>query len=198
MRQTSFQDMHCSIARALDVVGDWWSPLIIRDLYLGVNRFDDLVEDLGISRNLLTSRLQSLIAGGIVTKEAYQERPRRFEYVLTPAGVEVVPVFLALMAWGDKWLPTADGPPMILTDAESGEPFTPIVTDPADGRPLDAARVRVLPGPGASVAPGTAVVARRLLQAAGATTPEGAAASDGSADDEGGPAETGDGPRDDG
>ena len=75
MKRTSFARMHCSLARGLDLIGDWWSPLIVRDLYLGVVRFDDLVEDLGISRNLLTRRLNALSKNGIVERHAYQRRP---------------------------------------------------------------------------------------------------------------------------
>ena len=103
MKRTSFARMHCSLARGLDLIGDWWSPLIVRDLYLGVVRFDDLVEDLGISRNLLTRRLNALSKNGIVERHAYQRRPFRYEYRLSEAGRDLVPAILALTAWGDRW-----------------------------------------------------------------------------------------------
>src|SRR5215475_13245553 len=95
MKRTSFARMHCSLARSLELIGDWWSPLIVRDLFLGVVRFDDLVEDLGISRNLLTRRLKALVDGGVVERNAYQLRPTRYEYRLTAAGRELVSVMLA-------------------------------------------------------------------------------------------------------
>ena len=104
MKRTSFARMHCSLARGLDLIGDWWSPLIVRDLYLGVVRFDDLVEDLGISRNLLTRRLNALSKSGIVERQAYQRRPRRYEYRLTEAGRELKPVIEAIGCWGQRWI----------------------------------------------------------------------------------------------
>lgn len=104
MQRTSFARMHCSLARGLELIGDWWSPLIIRDLFLGVRRFDELVEDLGISRNLLTTRLQSLATNGVVKRQAYQRRPMRYEYLLTEAGRDLVPAILALTAWGTAGL----------------------------------------------------------------------------------------------
>jgi DNA-binding HxlR family transcriptional regulator len=98
MKRTSFARMHCSLARGLDLIGDWWSPLIVRDLFLDVVRFDDLVDDLGISRNLLTRRLNALMRSGIVARRAYQRRPKRYEYRLTEAGRDLVPAILALTA----------------------------------------------------------------------------------------------------
>src|SRR2546421_10848514 len=95
MRQTSFADFHCSLARSLEVVGDWWAPLIVRDVSMGLNRFDALVEDLGISRNLLAARLEGLEANGVLERRQYSERPPRFEYRLTKAGEELIPVLLA-------------------------------------------------------------------------------------------------------
>jgi DNA-binding HxlR family transcriptional regulator len=96
VRHTSFADMHCSLARGLELVGDWWSPLILRDLFLGITHFDELVEDLGISRNLLAARLKALVKGGIVARRLYQERPARYVYELAEAGRDLAPVLLAL------------------------------------------------------------------------------------------------------
>ena len=97
MKRTSFSQFHCSLAQTLEKMGDWWTPLILRDLFLGVNRFDDLVEDLGLSRNLLASRLKDLIANGIITHE--KPSVGRAHYLLTPAGFELVPILVALTAW---------------------------------------------------------------------------------------------------
>jgi len=98
MQRTSFARMHCSLARGLELIGDWWSPLIIRDLFLGVRRFEELADDLGISRNLLTRRLASLQKNGIIERRPYQERPVRYDYRLSAAGRDLVPALLALTA----------------------------------------------------------------------------------------------------
>src|SRR5262245_22972883 len=98
MRQTSFAQMACSLARSLELVGDWWTPLIIRALQLGVDRFDALAEDLGISRNLLATRLTHLTEHGIVARHRYQDHPPRDRYALTEAGQELWPALMALTA----------------------------------------------------------------------------------------------------
>ncbi|GAA3664641.1 helix-turn-helix domain-containing protein [Nonomuraea antimicrobica] len=161
MQRTSFAEMHCSIGQSLERVGEWWTPLIVRDVYLGLHRFDDIAENLGISRNLLTRRLETLVADGIVERRAYQERPLRHAYHLTEAGRELVPVLMSLMAWGDKWATPAGGPPVRLTHRECGAEFTPQVCCSACGKPVTSANVRALPGPGAASGPGTRVLARR-------------------------------------
>src|SRR3981189_3376004 len=104
MRQTSFSTMHCSMARSLEVVGDWWTPLILRDLYLGLKRFDELAEDLEISRNLLSPRLKALVDNGLAERRPYQQHPPRDEYALTESGRDLVPVLMGLTAWGDRWV----------------------------------------------------------------------------------------------
>ena len=166
MRQTSFASMHCSLARSLDIVGDWWSPLIIRDVWLGLRRFDQLVEDLGISRNLLTDRLDHLVGHGIVARTPYQERPRRYEYTLTPAGLQLVPVLQALTAWGDQWASTPDGPPLRLRHDTCGHTFTPTIACDHCDQPVTAQQVAALPGPGGRQAPGTMLIAALVARAA--------------------------------
>lgn len=161
MQRTSFAEMHCSIGQSLERIGEWWTPLIVRDIFLGLHRFDDLAENLGIARNLLTRRLETLVEGGIVERRAYQERPRRHEYHLTEAGHDLVPVLMALMAWGDKWATPAGGPPVLLVHDECGAQFTPQVCCSACGKPARTAEVTALPGPGAASGPGTRVLARR-------------------------------------
>ncbi|WP_067536422.1 winged helix-turn-helix transcriptional regulator [Nocardia crassostreae] len=161
MQRTSFAEMHCSIGQSLERVGEWWTPLIVRDIYLGLRRFDDIAENLGISRNLLTRRFENLIADGIIERRAYQERPPRYEYHLTEAGLELVPVLMALMAWGDKWATLAGGPPVDLVHHDCGKHFTPQVCCSECGKPAHAANVTALPGPGAASGPGTRVLARR-------------------------------------
>lgn len=160
MRQMSFADMHCSLARSLEVMGDWWTPLIVRDVYLGVDRFGDLVEDLGISRNLLTARLASLTENGILTRVRYSERPPRDRYVLTEAGNDLVPVMIALTAWGDRWRAPAEGPPIRFE--HHGHEVRAEVTCAECGEKADPGEITPKPGPGGRAAPGTMVVARRL------------------------------------
>ncbi|GAB2657623.1 winged helix-turn-helix transcriptional regulator [Nocardia goodfellowii] len=161
MQRTSFAEMHCSIGQSLERVGEWWTPLIVRDIYLGLHRFDDIAENLGISRNLLTRRLEALVTNEIVERRPYQERPVRYEYHLTTAGQELVPVLMALMAWGDKWATPVGGPPVRLAHNDCGHQFTPQVCCSACGEPATATNVTARPGPGAASGPGTKVLARR-------------------------------------
>jgi DNA-binding HxlR family transcriptional regulator len=166
MERTSFAQMRCSLARGLDMIGDWWSPLIIRDLFLGVARFDELVEDLGISRNLLTRRLKALAARGIIERMAYQRSPTRYVYCLTEAGRDLVPAILALTAWGDRWARPRDGSPMYFVHKTCGHQFEPRVTCSACAQPIAAEAVSAIPGPGGAAKRGTMVVAKRLSRAA--------------------------------
>jgi len=162
MERTSFADMRCSLARGLDMIGDWWSPLIIRDLFLNVVRFDELVEDLGISRNLLTRRLKSLVENGVIERTVYQRRPTRYEYRLTEAGRDLVPAILALTAWGDRWAQPKEGSPILFVHKTCGHQFQPRVSCSACGEVIDADTVTPIPGPGGAAASGTKLVARRL------------------------------------
>jgi len=173
MERTSFADMRCSLARALELIGDWWSPLILRDLFMGVNRFDALAQDLGISRNLLTRRLKSLEETGVIERSAYQEKPARYEYRLSESGRDLVPALLALTAWGDRWAQPEQGAPMLFNHKGCGCQFQPRITCSACNKPISAENVVAMPGPGGAAMPGTKIVAARLLAArAGKTLPE--------------------------
>src|ERR671933_359102 len=114
MQRTTFSTMACSIARSLDVVGEPWTPLVIRDLWLGRNKFDEIQRNLGISRKVLTQRLQTLLNEGVVERKPYLREPERFEYVLTEKGDDLMNVLLALMAWGDRWVSRDEGAPMVI------------------------------------------------------------------------------------
>src|SRR5262249_59294986 len=162
MERTSFAEMRCSLARGLELIGDWWSPLIIRDLFLGVTRFDELVEDLGISRNLLTLRLRALAGNGIVERTPYGRHPLRHEYRLSEAGRDLVPAILALTAWGDRWARPKEGSPMLFVHKSCGAHFEPQVTCSACGEPVTPDAVKTLGGPGGAMKTGTQVLARRL------------------------------------
>jgi DNA-binding HxlR family transcriptional regulator len=150
MKRTSFKKMNCSIARTLEVVGEWWSLLVLRDVLNGVRRFDELQESLGVARNILASRLAKLVAEGVLERVRYQERPPRFEYRPSEKGRDLQPVLLALLRWGDKWASGAKGPPIVLVDRETGEPIEPVLYDARTGRPLDPKRMRIRPGGGAN------------------------------------------------
>ncbi|WP_371615284.1 winged helix-turn-helix transcriptional regulator [Streptomyces sp. NBC_00454] len=103
-QRTQLDDADCSIAQALDVVGDWWTLLIVRDAARGVSRFDEFQRELGMSRKVLTERLKLLVEAGVLTREPYQERPVRHEYRLSPRGRALLPVLVALQDWGDTWI----------------------------------------------------------------------------------------------
>ena len=162
MEKISFADMRCCLARSLDLIGDWWSPLIIRDLFLDITRFDELVEDLGISRNLLTRRLKSLAENGVIERIAYQQAPTRYEYRLTEAGRELVPVILALTAWGDRWAQPRQGSPILFVHKSCGHQFAPTVSCSKCGEAITADNVKAVPGPGGAATRGTKLVAKRL------------------------------------
>jgi DNA-binding HxlR family transcriptional regulator len=115
-------DLGCSIAGTLEVIGDRWTMLILRDAFRGVRRFDDFQRDLGIARNLLTDRLTKLVDHGVLTKRLYQAHPPRYEYRLTPKGIDLSPALVALMRWGDRWLADGNAPVQLLHD-ECGHPL---------------------------------------------------------------------------
>jgi DNA-binding HxlR family transcriptional regulator len=111
VKRTSLETYPCSIARALDVFGEWWAPLILRDVAYGLRRFGEIQEDLGISANVLSDRLDALVAAGVLERSVYQQRPERHEYRLTEKGADAIPALLALMQWGDRWTwPDGRGP----------------------------------------------------------------------------------------
>jgi DNA-binding HxlR family transcriptional regulator len=150
MQRKTFDGMNCSIARALDQIGEWWSLLIIRECTLGTTRFDEFQERLGIARNILTSRLNRLTELGILEKSALEGQERRQGYRLTPKGEDLFPVLVALLQWGDKWTPGPHGGSVRYVDLASGKALAPVVPRADDGRVLGFRDVRMLPGPGAT------------------------------------------------
>jgi DNA-binding HxlR family transcriptional regulator len=104
----------CSVARTLEVVGEKWALLAVREVFLGSRKFEELVANTGAPRDTLASRLRTLVAHGILARQRYCEHPPRNEYVLTEAGRDLYPVILSLMQWGDKHRPLDSGPPMVL------------------------------------------------------------------------------------
>jgi DNA-binding HxlR family transcriptional regulator len=148
VQRTSFQDVRCSVAQCLDVVGEWWSLLIVRDAFLGVGRFDDFQVRLGISRNILTQRLNHLVEEGVLRRVPYQDHPPRFEYRLTDKGRDLWHVITAMRQWGDRWA-APDGPPLKIRHPKCGHVVKVVPTCSHCGEALDARAVTGIPGPGA-------------------------------------------------
>ena len=148
MQRTRFADIACSIARTLDVAGEPWSPLIVRDVWLGVRRFDEIRRDLGVSRKVLSERLRWLVEQGVLERRAYSERPPRYEYVLTEKGSEFVEVLLAITAWGDRWTAGEEGPPALIRHTSCGELTHGELHCARCGERLRASDVEVEAGPG--------------------------------------------------
>ncbi|MEU0068822.1 helix-turn-helix domain-containing protein [Streptomyces sp. NPDC006332] len=155
MTRTPLSGVACSIARATDLFGDAWTALIMRDVLVGIQRFDELAQDLGLSRKVLAARLARLVEEGVLTREQYQTSPPREEYVATEKGRELYPVLLALMAWGDKWYAAPVGPPALVRHDTCGHVTTPVMACGACREPLTVADTTQLPGPGGRVGPGT-------------------------------------------
>lgn len=152
MQRKTFDGMNCSIARALDQVGEWWSLLIIRECTFGTTRFDEFQERLGIARNILTSRLNRLTELGIVEKYVIDGKERRQGYRLTDKGEALFPVLLSFLQWGDQWAAGPAGSPVRYVERDSGKDLAPLGPRTADGRVLGLRDVRMLPGPGATAA----------------------------------------------
>jgi DNA-binding HxlR family transcriptional regulator len=148
VERKSFSDMHCSVAQCLEVVGEWWSMLIMRDVFLGVTRFDDFQERLGISRNILSQRLNRLVQTGVLVKVPYSEHPPRFDYRLTDKGRDLWPVLTAMRQWGDKH-EAPDGLPLVVTHKTCGQVSEAIMTCSACGEAIGPRDVRATSGPGA-------------------------------------------------
>lgn len=154
-QRTKFCAMACSIARTWSIVGEPWTPLVLRDLSLGITRFDDLCADLGIARSILADRLKTLERAGVVTKQAYQSANRiRHEYLLTPMGQEIVPLIVAIAQWGDRWLDDGKGPPIQFRHSCGALPQATIACDHC-GQPLTADTITAQAGPGSQAGPGT-------------------------------------------
>ncbi|HEY2442143.1 MAG TPA: helix-turn-helix domain-containing protein [Streptosporangiaceae bacterium] len=150
MQRTQFAGLACSIARTLDVIGEPWSPLILRDVFVGMTRFDQIQQDLGISRKVLAQRLKWLVESGILERREYSARPPRHEYVLTAKGLELCDLLLVMVRWGDRWTAGAAGPPVLYRHHACGQIGEPELSCTRCHQPMRASDVDVLPGPGQS------------------------------------------------
>lgn len=149
MQRSSFSDMPCSVAKTLDIVGEWWTLLILRDVFYGVRRFEALRTHLGISRKVLSSRLERLTDENILKKAVYQKLPERYEYRLTKKGLDLLPVLFSLMNWGDKWMSDPDKMPVNFVHKDCGNQMTPkLVCSCCDGE-LNAKNIYPVAGKGA-------------------------------------------------
>lgn len=146
VRKVSFAEMNCSVAQALEVVGEWWTLLILRDCFLGIRRFDDFVDRLGISRNVLTNRLDTLVDAGLLDRRVYDEARGRYDYVLTDKGRALWPVINALRQWGDEWIYGSGNEPLVVEHRGCGC-TTSRTTCAGCGEVLDVRSVRVASQP---------------------------------------------------
>ena len=139
MVRKRFPDTHCSVARALNDVGDWWSLLVVKEAMLGTRRFVDFQQNLGIARNILCDRLARLLENGVLIKQDVGEHGTRYEYRLTDKGRDLFTVITALRQWSDRWNGESDGPELV--DRANGESVRTVAVQSRDGRTLDVRAV---------------------------------------------------------
>src|SRR5690242_2296995 len=149
MERKSFEHMSCSVAQCLEVVGEWWTMLVVRDAFLGVQRFDEFQARLGIARNVLSQRLNKLVEAGVLERRAYQDRPIRYDYVLTDKGRDLWPVLTALRQWGDRYA-APNGPPVELVHERCGHSAELVITCAHCGEHVQHRDVRARRGPGST------------------------------------------------
>jgi len=147
MRRTRFDEWPCPIARTTDLIGDWWTPLVLREAFTGRRRFEEFQEALGIPRAVLAARLDRLVTEGLLERRQYEDHPPRSEYRLTPKGLAFWDVLAAMWRWGDDWLFPEEQPPLQLVDRATGAEIRPCVVDEATGEPLDVRALRVCARP---------------------------------------------------
>ncbi len=148
MEATSFATRACPLARAVEQVGPWWNLLILRNVFLGMRRFQDLQRNLEVTPTTLNRRLRQLCGDGILERHQYQQHPPRHEYALTPKGIDLLPVVITLTSWGQQWL-APEGAAIQAVDHRSGEPIVPKLVDARTGRLVEPGMIRVLAGPAA-------------------------------------------------
>lgn len=151
MARTSTRDWPCSVARTVDLLGDQWVLLILRESFYGARRFDQFVDNLGVNRATLTARLTSMVEAGLLETRPLPDHAGRREYLLTDMGHDTLPVLLAVMRFGDDWLAGEDGPPVDVVDRETGNVVRPLVVDETTGQPVPR-RIRVRPRTAAATA----------------------------------------------
>jgi DNA-binding HxlR family transcriptional regulator len=146
-----YPGLDCSVAKALEVIGERWSLLIVRAVMHGNRRFGEMQESLGIARNVLSARLQRLVDEGILERRAYSENPPRYEYFLTQKGLDLWPALIALLHWGERYSPDPDGPRRLIVHKECGGEVSERGLCESCGKLLTARDAIQVPGPGAQV-----------------------------------------------
>jgi DNA-binding HxlR family transcriptional regulator len=141
--------LDCSVAKALEVIGERWSLLIVRSVMHGNRRFGEMQESLGIARNVLSARLQRLVDEEILERRAYSESPPRYEYFLTQKGLDLWPALIALLHWGERYSPSPEGPRRLIVHKECGGTVSERGICESCGRVLTARDAKQVPGPGA-------------------------------------------------
>jgi len=154
--QRDYPDQVCSIARSLEIVGERWTLLILRDALLGLTRFEEFQDKLGIASNVLAKRLKLLCDEGVLERVADQERPGRPKYVLTGKGRELAPALIMLMKWGDRYYPARGGPPRLTLHAGCGGDIRPDLHCDRCGKQAGPGEIELRPGPGARRGEGAA------------------------------------------
>jgi DNA-binding HxlR family transcriptional regulator len=149
MRRSPLENQVCSVAQALGELGEWWTLLILREAFFGTQRFTDFRDRLGIARNILSARLSALVKSGILTCVATPGRGNPRLYRLTDKGRDALPVFIALMQWGDRWINADEKTPVLVIESATGKAVEPVRVRASDGRSLGARDLRIVPGPGA-------------------------------------------------
>jgi DNA-binding HxlR family transcriptional regulator len=152
MLRSDYPGQFCSIAKSLEVIGERWSLLIVRDVMNGNRRFGEIQASLGIARNVLSARLQGLVDEDILERRAYQESPPRHEYFLTEKGLDLWPALIALMHWGDRYSAGPQGPPRLIVHKECGGEINDRGICETCGKVLHARDARQIPGPGLAAA----------------------------------------------
>lgn len=142
--------LNCSLADTLDLIGERWTILILREAFYGSRRFEDFLQHLGIARNILTDRLKKLSDNGILERVPVKPGAKRHEYKLTPKGRDLYPALIALTQWGDRWLHQETGAPIRFLDRSSGEEIADVAIFARDGRCLGTRDLALEPGPGAT------------------------------------------------
>jgi DNA-binding HxlR family transcriptional regulator len=150
MSRRRFHDENCAIAQALEILGDWWTMLVIREAFLGARRFVEFEANLGISKNVLTQRLTHLVEHGVLERVDAGQHGTRYEYVLTPKGKDLSTVLTALRQWGDRWVFGPGREPLLVVDRRTGRPIPHLRVMGEDGQPIASRDLEVRPGPGAS------------------------------------------------
>ena len=147
MRWKQIDTMTCSVARTLSVVGDRWTMLIIRDVFLGIRRFDAIQQDLQLTPHRLSDRLRKLVRDGILHRVAYEKRPPRFEYLLTEKGLDLYPLIATMTEWGDRWMAGRAGVPVELVHWPCGQTIKPELICPCCKAKIDSRQMSARPGP---------------------------------------------------